>query len=145
MLDHQTSLMNERPTSTNLHVLNSGSPALPLAHTITETKWDLSKQNEHIPKQNGVTGHVSQYEVPVLINPVARRTANQLADLLLRLPPAGLCYILHYLSCSQLNSYSTQLVLTIQHSEWFDNHSICYEFEGAAKSGRRDCAPFRYT
>lgn len=44
MLDHQTSLMNERPTSTNLHVLNSGSPALPLAHTITETKWDLSKQ-----------------------------------------------------------------------------------------------------
>ena len=31
MLDHQTSLMNERPTPTNLHVLNMGSLTLPLA------------------------------------------------------------------------------------------------------------------
>lgn len=107
MLDHQTSLMNERPTSTNLHVLNMDSLTLPACTIPSQKRNGISaNKNEYIPKQNGVTGHVSQYEVPVPINPVARRTANQLAD---TVTPATTRWTLLYTPLSQL--LSAQLIL----------------------------------
>lgn len=61
---------------------------------------------------------------PVSNNPVARRTASQLTGFCCSgYHPLDSAIYSTQLSCSQLNLFSTQLVLTIQHSEWFDNHS----------------------
>jgi len=106
MPDHQTSLTNKRHTSTNLHVLNVGLLTLRACTLPSQIRNGFQQTTTSIyQKQNGVTGHVSQWgSVPS--NPVARRTANQLADLV---TPATTRWTLLYTPLSQL--LSAQLIL----------------------------------